>query len=110
MTPLEKAVEASTRFSLIYSHGSWRLYDNDVRVDGPWSGDDYILAHEVLSTARAKAAIRAFLEAAAEQQGVCWMVADAFVEAEKPFGDTGSTILDDAGKAAILALKETVNG
>ena len=58
----------------------------------------------------ARAIITAFLDAAAARQGVCWMVAEAFVEAERPFADTGGIILDDAGKAAILALKEAVNG
>lgn len=84
MTPIEAAVKA----------GADRMGDLSL----PFDTDD------------ARAIITAFLEAAAERQGVCWMVAEAFVEAEKPFGDTGSTILDGAGKAAILALKETVNG
>ena len=57
----------------------------------------------------ARAIILAFLDAAAGQQAVRWVVAEAFVEAEVPLGDTGATILDGAGKAAILALKEAVN-
>ena len=88
MTPIEAAVKAAQDANIIKWH--------------PGDFEDSVMASDIAPI------ITAFLDAAAARQGICWMVAEAFTEAERPFA--GGTILDDAGKAAILALKEAVNG
>ena len=88
MTPLEKAAAAVERDGMAFldglkSHGaSW--------VDVP---------NEVF----AKAAIRAFLEAAAEDEA-------ARIEISRAMAAVTSYGPSDLAKAAILALKETING
>lgn len=56
----------------------------------------------------ARAIILAFLDAAASRQGTCWIVAEAVNDVWVPAPGTNTIIMDDVGKAAILALKEAV--
>jgi hypothetical protein len=45
------------RFRLLGAPDGWRLFNNDVRIDGPWRDSEFELAEEALSAAQAKAVV-----------------------------------------------------
>lgn len=101
MIPLEKATKAAERFSLSGAPDGWRLFCEGSRIEGPWDYTDTAMAQSALVSAQSQAAIRAFLEAAAEDEELCRSVFDA-VSVDAHLGTR------QAGKAAILTLKETL--
>ena len=86
MTPLEKAASAMRDAAIAYCDERRGMPDVDIP-------DAFLAA----------AAIRAFLEAAAEDEETAHRVADAHIDAFETLDR------ENMGQAAILALKEAVN-
>lgn len=85
MTPIEAAVKAAHEANIIQWH--------------PGDFEDCVMASDIAPI------ITAFLEAAAGDEHVCLDVGAAAIDSHQ-----NTDYLGDNGKAAILALKETING